>query len=128
MSNESQRQRTRERRKRTNKTASTPIPINRRQLTVLALTAVVAGVIALVKPLRTQLIASLKAMSTSLQPELVAIVLVVIIAIYLMPGMDDRLATLFGKKESRPIAKPRRRSRSHHRHPDIHGSHTQDGE
>ena len=128
MSNESQRQRTRERRKRTNKTASTPIPINRRQLTVLALTAAVAGVIALVKPLRTQLIASLKAMSTSLQPELVAIVLVVIIAIYLMPGMDDRLATLFGKKESRPIAKPRRRSRSHHRHPDIHGSHTQDGE
>ena len=128
MSNESQRQRTRERRKRTSKTASTPIPINRRQLTVLALTAMVAGVIALVKPLRTQLIASLKAMSTSLQPELVAIVIVVIIAIYLMPGMDDRLATLFGKKESRPIAKPRRRSRSHHRHPDIHGSHTQDGE
>ena len=84
MSNESQRQRTRERRKRTNKTASTPIPINRRQLTVLALTAVVAGVIALVKPLRTQLIASLKAMSTSLQPELVAIVIVVIIAIYLI--------------------------------------------
>ena len=128
MSNESQRQRTRERRKRTNKTASTPIPINRRQLTVLALTAVVAGVIALVKPLRTQLIASLKAMSTSLQPELVAIVIVVIVAIYLMPGMDDRLATLFGKTEARPIAKPRRRSRSHHRHPDIHGSHTQDGE
>ena len=128
MSNESQRQRTRERRKRTSKTASPPIPINRRQLTVLALTAVVAGVIALVKPLRTQLIASLKAMSTSLQPELVAIVIVVIIAIYLMPGMDDRLATLFGKKEARPIAKPRRRSRSHHRHPDIHGSRTQDGE
>ena len=76
MSNESQRQRTRERRKRTSKTASTPIPINRRQLTVLALTAAVAGVIALVKPLRTQLIASLKAMSTSLQPELVAIVIV----------------------------------------------------
>ena len=128
MSNESQRQRTRERRKRTNKTASTPIPINRRQWTVFAVTAVVAGVIALVKPLRTQLIASLKAMSTSLQPELIAIVIVVIIAIYLMPGMDDRLATLFGKKEARPIAKPRRRSRSHHRHPDIHGSHTQDGE
>ena len=128
MSNESQRQRTRERRKRTNKTASTTIPINRRQLTVLALTAVVAGVIALVKPLRTQLIASLKAMSTSLQPELVAIVIVVIIAIYLMPGMDNRLATLFGKKEARPIAKPRRRNRSHHRHPDIKRTPTQDGE
>ena len=128
MSNESQRQRTRERRKRTNKTASTPIPINRRQWTVFAVTAVVAGAIAFVKPLRTQLIASLKAMSTSLQPELIAIVIVVIIAIYLMPGMDDRLATLFGKKVARPIAKPRRRSRSHHRHPDIHGSHTQDGE
>ena len=128
MSNESQRQRTRERRKRTNKTASTPIPINRRQLTVLALTAVVAGVIALVKPLRTQLIASLKGMSISLQPELVAIVMVVIIAIYLMPGMDDRLAMLFGKKEARPIAKPRRRNRSHHRHPDIKRTPTQDGE
>jgi hypothetical protein len=128
MSNESQRQRTRERRKRTGNTASTPLPINRRQWTVFALTAVVAGIIALVKPLRTQLIASLKAMSTSLQPELVAIVILVIIAIYLMPGMDDRLATLFGKKKSRPIAKPRRRSRSHHRHPDIHGSRTHDGE
>jgi hypothetical protein len=67
-------------------------------------------------------------MSTSLQPELVAIVIVVIIAIYLMPGMDDRLATLFGKKEARPIAKPRRRSRSHHRHPDIQSSRTHDGE
>lgn len=128
MSNESHHQRTRERRKRRATNATTPIPINRRQWTVFALTAVVAGVITLIKPLRTQLIASLKGMSTSLQPELVAIVIVVIIAIYLMPGMDDRLATLFGKKESRPIAKPRRRSRSHHRHPDIHGSRTQDGE
>ena len=128
MSNEPQRQRTRERRKRRATNATTPIPINRRQWTVFAVTAVLAGVIAFVKPLRTQLIASLKGMSTSLQPELVAIVIVVIIAIYLMPGMDDRLATLFGKKEARPIAKPRRRSRSHHRHPDIHGSRTQDGE
>jgi hypothetical protein len=128
MSNESQRQRTRERRKRSGSPTSSTIPINRRQWTVFAFAAVVAGVITLVKPLRTQLITSLKGMSTSLQPELVAIIIVVIIAIYLMPGMDDRLATLFGKKEARPIAKPRRRSRSHHRHPDIHGSRTQDGE
>lgn len=128
MPNEPQRHRSRERRKRKDATPSSPIPINRRQLTVLAFTALIAGALALVKPLRTQLIASLKGMSTSLQPELIAIVIVVIIAIYLMPGMDDRLAMLFGKKEARPIAKPRRRSRSHHRHPDIHGSKAQDGE
>ena len=128
MPNEPQRHRTRERRKHKDATPSSPISINRRQWTVFTLTAVVAGVITLVKPLRTQLIASLKGMSTSLQPELVAIVIVVIIAIYLLPGMDNRLATLFGKKEARPIAKPRRRSRSHHRYPDIHGSKAQDGE
>jgi len=128
MSNESQNHRTRERRKRSGSPTTSTIPVNRRQWTVFALTAVVAGVITLVKPLRTQLIASLKGMSTSLQPELVAIVIVVIIAIYLMPGMDNRLATLFGKKESRPIAKPRRRNRSHHRHPDIHDPNAQDGE
>ena len=100
MPNEPQRHRTRERRKRKDASPSSPISINRRQLTVLAFASVIAGLIALVKPLRTQLIASLKGMSTSLQPELIAIVIVVIIAIYLMPGMDDRLAMLFGKKEA----------------------------
>lgn len=128
MPNEPQSHRTRERRKRSGSPTTSTIPINRRQWTIFALTAVVAGVITLVKPLRTQLIASLKGMSISLQPELIAIVMVVIIAIYLMPGMDNRLATLFGKKEARPIAKPKRRNRSHHRHPDFKRTPTQDGE
>ncbi|MFM7188307.1 MAG: hypothetical protein ACKO14_10885 [Armatimonadota bacterium] len=122
------RHRTRERRKRKTSATSSAIPINRRQWTVFAITAVVAAAIALVKPLRSQLVASLKGMSTSLQPELVAIIIVIVIGIYMMPGMDDRLALLFGKKEARPIAKPRRRSRSHHRHPDIHGNNASDGE
>lgn len=95
---------------------------------VFAITAVAAAVIAFVKPIRTQLVISLKGMSTSLQPELVAIIIVIVIGIYLMPGMDDRIALLFGKKEARPIAKPRRRSRSHHRHPDIHGNNVSDDE
>ncbi len=128
MPTEPQRHRTRERRKRKTATSSSPIPINRRQWTVFAITAVVALVIALVKPMRVQLVTALKGMSTSLQPELVAIVIVIIIGIYLIPGMDDRLALLLGKRESRPIAKPRRRSRSHHRHPDVHGNNAQDGE
>lgn len=128
MPTEPHRHRTRERRKRKSSVASSAIPINRRQWTVFAITAIVATAIALVKPLRTQLVVSLKGMSTSLQPELVAIVIVVIIGVYLIPGMDDRLATLFGKQEARPIAKPRRRSRSHHRHPDIHNSKSEDGE
>lgn len=128
MPNEPHRHRTRERRKRSGTAKTGPIPINRRQWTVFAITAIVAVVITIVKPLRTQLIASLKGMSTSLQPELIAIAIVVIIGIYLMPGMDDRLASLFGKKEARPIAKPRRRSLSHHRHPDIHGNNAQDGD
>jgi hypothetical protein len=128
MPNETHRHRTRERRKRSSTVTNPTIPINRRQWTVFAITAIAAVAITIVKPLRTQLIVSLKGMSTSLQPELIAIVIVVIIGIYLMPGMDDRLATLFGKKESRPIAKPRRRSRSHHRHPDIHSNNAHDGE
>ncbi len=128
MPTEPHRHRTRERRKRKASPSTSVIPINRRQWTVFAITAVVAVIIAFVKPLRTQLIASIKGMSTSLQPEAVAIVIVVVIGIYLMPGMDDRLATLFGKKESRPIAKPRRRSRSHHKHPDMHRNDASDGE
>jgi hypothetical protein len=128
MPTEPQRHRTRERRKRKAATPTSPIPINRRQWTVFAITAAIAMVISLVKPIRVQLVAALKGMSTSLQPELVAIVIVIIIGIYLIPGMDDRLAMLLGKQESRPIAKPRRRSRSHHRHPDIHGNNAQDGE
>lgn len=128
MPTEPHRHRTRERRKRKSPAPTSAMPINRRQWTVFAITAVVAALIAFVKPLRTQLVASLKGMSTSLQPEVVAIFIVVVIGIYLMPGMDDRLALLFGKKEARPIAKPRRRSRSHHRHPDIHGNNASDGE
>ena len=128
MPTEPHRHRTRERRKRKGPAASSAIPINRRQWTVFAITAVVAALIAFVKPLRILLVASLKGMSTSLQPEVVAISIVVVIGIYLMPGMDDRLALLFGKQEARPIAKPRRRSRSHHRHPDIHGNNASDGE
>ena len=128
MPTEPHRHRTRERRKRKGPAASSAIPINRRQWMVFAITAVAAAVIAFVKPIRTQLVLSLKGMSTSLQPELVAIIIVIVIGIYLMPGIDDRLALLFGKKEARPIAKPRRRSRSHHRHPDIHGNNASDGE
>jgi len=128
MPTEPQHHRTRERRKRKTSATSLVIPINRRQWTVFAITAVIAAVIALVKPLRSQLVASLKGMSTSLQPELVAIIIVIVIGIYLMPGMDNRLALLFGKKKSRPNAKPRRRGRSHHRHPDVHGNNASDGE
>jgi hypothetical protein len=119
MPTEPNRHRIRERRKRKGTSSGSPAQITKRQWTVFAITAALAAVIALVKPLRTQLVVSLKGMSTSLQPELIAIIIVVIIGIYLIPGMDDRLATLFGKKEARPIAKPRRRSRSHHCHPDI---------